>query len=248
MNVFEGPDDNPMDVLFFDINRDGILDALVSERWDRSYGGFHGNDWCLYQFKNGEWQQNPLKEINGDNYDRSNEVFAKVDDFYCLTRDGQKPKLVFVFSASRKETDGIMFYNEACEVTIDSDGYLKTIPIPELSGTVLAPYPEDDDSIGTLDVGDEYKALTKLLVPLSVESFYPQEKNEGENAQPVATADAGIGQHASPPNREEKSEIRNGESETTTQKSIHRLWLYVGIVLCVFCTVFFFLRKRFSKN
>ena len=197
----------------------------------------------LFQFKNGEWDQTPLKK------DPSNDVFADVDGFYSLTRDRQKPKLVSLHSAYCKATDGRTESQDfAHEITIDGEGYLKTIPIPELS----LQYIFDEEMEKPEDVyrrqSPEIQEMRKLLVPLSIESFDPPpEKSGDENAQPAATADAGIGQNASPPNRDEKSEIRNENLETKEPAKANHFWLYAGAIL-LFSVVFCFLRKRFSAR
>ena len=257
LSVFERPENDPVDVLFFDINHDGIPDALVSERFDKSFGGNHGNLWYLYRFENGEWQYK-FKKIDED-IDGYNNVYARGDDFYSLTMDGQKPKLVLVYTSHNNEGYGWLQDDSAHEITIDEDGYLKAIPIPELTTQYLSPYegselppfdvlPPHLKNIVTNIPSQASIEMGKLLVPLSIESFYPQKKNEDGKSPPVATAGKEDVAQVSPSNHEgeEKLGMRN-EELGIEKEGANRLWLYAGVVFLL-ATAFYFLRKRFSKN
>ena len=249
LNTFERSENVPIDVLFFDINYDGVPDALLSYREEQRSSGRRGNGWDLFRFKNGEWERSPFKKMDDGSFDPSNDVCARGDDFYSLTEDGQKPKLVLVYSWNEKKDNGVMHYDKAYKITIDDEGYLKTIPIPELTVEGLYPYEGDEDAFSFPDFGPEYAMLAKRLVPLSIESFYPQKKNEDGKPPPVATAEQeGVAQ-VSPSSHEgeEKLGMRNEELGIGEKKETNHLWLYAGVVFLL-VTAFYFLRKRFSKN
>ena len=163
-----------LNVLFFDINRDGTPDALKSFREDTCGGGCHGNGWSYYLFKDGEWQYGPFREDDDPN-DEYNDVFARGDDFYSLAVEGEKPKLVLIYTSFGRTDDGRRACaDHACEVTIDGDGYLKTIPIPELSGTGLIGSDGDENPPVEEPPSQETLAMRKRLTFLSIETFLPQ--------------------------------------------------------------------------
>ena len=238
VSPFDGFPNVPIDILFFDINHDGIPDALVSHRFDTDAGGCHGNDWSLYRFENGEWNQSPFKETNDDNWSNYNSVFARGNDFYTLTEDGQKPKLFLIYFSRCRQLDGEMeFSQDGHEITIDNEGYLKTIPIPALSTNYV---PREDEAGYWLETTEMQKKLT----PLSIETVHVQRKNEDEKAQPVATAE-----EENSGTRNEKSEIKKPTvtgtgNEPEQQKETNRLWLYLALALGGLCAVFYFLRKK----
>jgi len=244
LSPLQGFPNAPIDVLFFDINHDGIPDALVSYRFDTDAGGCHGNGWSLFRFENGEWNQSPFKETDDDNWKSYNSVFARGDDFYSLTEDGQKPKLFLVYSYYDRNSlkEGTEVSQDGYEITIDNEGYLKSIPIPALTTNYFPRYDEENDAflMETTEMQDK-------LVPLSIESFYPQKKNEDGKSPPVATAEQeGVAQ-VSPSNREEKLGIRNEELGIEKQEAPSRLWLYVGVIFFL-SAVFYALRRKFFRN
>ena len=267
LNTFERPENIPIDVLFFDINHDGIPDALLSYREEQRGGGSRGNLWALFQFKNGEWERNPLKETDDDNWSSYNSVFARGDDFYSLTMDGQKPKLVLVFSSSLNEGYGWLHDNTACEITIDSEGYLKTIPIPELTNESLVPHegnelppfdvlPPHLQSLVTNIPSQASIEMRKLLVPLSREVFYLPKPEDGKSPT-VATAGQEGRAQASPPSRANvaAASLPSAEDETQRLEAVatidtppNRLWLYLAILPIILATGFYFLRRKFARN
>ncbi|MCL1920798.1 MAG: hypothetical protein FWG50_06925, partial [Kiritimatiellaeota bacterium] len=181
LKTFKGSGDNPIDVLFFDINHDGLPDALVSERVDKSAGGCHGNLWYLYRFENGEWQYMFKEDGDPDSY---NSVSARVDGFYSLTEEGQKPKLflVYEFYARNYPTADTEVHQNGYEIAIDNEGYLKAIPVPELTTNYFPRYDEELDAVwmATTEMQDK-------LVPLAIETFDPREAQKpDEKKQAVA--------------------------------------------------------------
>ena len=238
----EGP---PIDVLFFDINGDGIPEALMSFRVSLRVGGCHGNDWLYHHFKDGKWQTGPLKEENELWYD-PNVIFARGDDFFSLAMDGQKPKLVHIYTSYGWTSKGKGHTDHASEVSIDSDGYLTTIPIPELSGE----YHDGDDG----DFPDqeppspESLAMEKRLTHLSIETYLPQKKPwEGEYAAFVAKEEA----EGQPAVAREKTPdaVTPTDAQHETQDAVpipsssHR-WLYLVLSFGILCATVYFMRKK----
>ena len=251
-NVLEEFPDNPFVwVLFFDIDHDGIPDALATYRGhDYTGSGGGGATWYYYRFKDGKWQTGPLREIEDGVIDPNTTGASLHGGFFSLTREGQKPTLVACFDDHYKTEGGIDFGLYAHELTIDSNGYLRNTHIPELTAKGFAPYDEHGRDYVLPDLGPEYDALQERLVPLSIKMFHPQEKSEGEKKQPVATTEAGGEQDAPSPNGEEQLGVRGDElqieekSDAEGQSKASHFWLYAGIALCVLCAVFYFLRKK----
>jgi len=241
--------DVPIDVLFFDINHDGIPDALVSYREDQCGGGCHGNDWDLWQYKDGEWQKSPYKKLDEYTYDPSNSVYARGDDFYSLTQDGQKPKLILAYTSVYKDWEDDLlvfkFRQSACEITIDDEGYLKTIPIPELTVDVEATQNEAENVLVIPDLGEEYDALNKLLVPLSIETSFLHNPKDGKPPPAVTAEQEGVAQVSSSTREgEEKLGIGDKESRIEKQETPNRLWLYLTILPCILVILYLMWRKK----
>ena len=170
--------DAPIAVLFFDINHDGILEALGSLQEDIASGGCHGNGWYLYRFKNGKWQQSLLPNGNDPSYDP---VFARGDDFFSLTEKGQKPKLILVYSAYGRTLNDPTYdwdiSHIAWEITMDGGGYLKTIPIPELTTNIFGIFNVDKEYI---ECDWQPPEIYKKLVPLPLGVPQPLQDDEGK--------------------------------------------------------------------
>ena len=252
---YETVKDTPIDFLFFDIDHDGVVDALVSWRDHRSGTGGVGNGWALYRFENGEWIQSPFKKMDDGSCDPSNDVFGRFDSFHSLTRDGQPPKLICVFKFYSKEFDGMRIMEYAHEVTIDGEGYLKAIPVPELMMEYDAPYDETKGDYIFPDLGDDYYALKKQLVPLPTETVIPNEAQKPDTDTPATagvSADEDDKANVSLPTPSGKSEtknpaVTNADGKGEEQGSPPNRWPYLAI-LPLILAVFYFLRKKFSKN
>jgi len=232
----EGP---AIDVLFFDINHDGIPEALISARENIYGGGARGNDWILHQFKDGEWQMTPPYKTD-DEYPIAplNCVFARGDDFFSLIRKGENPKLALIYSWESKEDEGIKYSQDACEITMDAEGFLKTIPIPELTSEYVVVWDDIDNDRWPESPKFEYE-----LVPLQTEAFLsPGENKYRERRQreidgdlpPVITAEVQDGSGGIP-----------AVATLPTAGDRRYLWLYVAIALAL-CGVFYFVRKKTS--
>jgi hypothetical protein len=231
----------PMDVLFFDINNDGIPEALVSERefqrrnWE--------NNWHLHRFKDGEWRLG-LFVKDEDLFGDGNCVSAKDDDFFSLTEAGQKSKLILINSDGWKIFDNPAFDYEytqdAYEIIIDDEGYLEKKPIPELTRHCFGKYNEDKDAY---ELNLDLPEISKKLVPLSTEAFYPQEKDVGKEA--TAVADVQESKPASPSQVKGKKTVGGavaGQDEAVSLPS--HLWLYVCILLGALGAVLYFVRRK----
>ncbi|MCL1920942.1 MAG: hypothetical protein FWG50_07670 [Kiritimatiellaeota bacterium] len=257
MKGFSLFENQPVDILFFDINHDGILDALVSFRMDKSYGGCHGNDWMLFRFENGEWEQSPFKNMPDGSLDPSGDVWARGDDFYSLTRDGQPPKLVLIYSGSSNVGYGIHQGHDAHEITIDDEGYLKTIPIPELTTQELVPHdggelppldvlpPNLKDivtNIPSREVLEKRREMSNRLVPLSIESFDPREAQKPDEKK-QAVADDSEGRAAA--NREIRDEESGMEGERPREPNAPAgRWLYLAALPLVLAVLYFMRRRK----
>ena len=119
----EFSEDPYLSVLLFDIDHDGIPEALVTYRlWNTSGSGYNGWDWAGYKFKNGRWQ-----EAGGDMIESS------WDGFRVLTEAGQKPKLLASTISLKKgddiEDDEVL--SAVYHVTLDDAGHFKAIPLPD---------------------------------------------------------------------------------------------------------------------
>ena len=125
----EWPGDPYVGVLFFDIDNDGIPEALVTYRlWDLSGTGYNGWNWTGYVFKDGQWQT-----AGGD------DVSSAWDGFHVLTEEGTKPKLIAstisLKKGDDKEDDEVS--SDVFHVTLDREGRFKVIPLPDF--TVKSP-------------------------------------------------------------------------------------------------------------
>ena len=191
------PDDPTLRVIFFTA-QDDIPWALVTSK-DHMYRD--GCTWHDYVFKDGQWQRGPTKisEITYTNpvtgvasgpVDPSNCLIeAGMDEFYIWTEKGQKPKFVVIHDHGWRggifkdddPTTGIFVDVEeyylatrtAKHITIDPEGYLKTIPIPELSFEKRRFEYDDGDDI------KDYPTLqletpTYKLEPIQVQTFSPK--------------------------------------------------------------------------
>ena len=142
--VKEFPEDPFIKLVLFDVDYDGIPEALVTYK-----GAFYnrmGFIWMGQKLKDGKWH-----EMGGDIVD------AFLPDFYTLTEEGQKPKLIVVCVN--------MEVTQVYHITSDEEGNLKKIPMPE--------YEISDDT-------DDGIPCTKPKTPngklerIQVETLYPK--------------------------------------------------------------------------
>jgi len=142
--VKEFPADPYIKVVLFDIDDDGVLEALVA--YEGSFYNRMGFGWFGYRYKNGKWQR-----MEGDIVD------AFLPDFYTLTEEKQKPKLIVVCVN--------MEVTQVYHITSDEEGNPKKVPMPE--------YEISDDT-------DDGIPCTKPKTPngklerIQVETLYPK--------------------------------------------------------------------------
>ena len=122
--------------VFFEANKDGIPRALMTYPLCMSR---YGCCWDAYYYKDGRWQASPIRFLEEEHhFDPGSSVDAKLDDFYILTEEGQEPKFISIFEGERyvgddKTESGLAMYREAFHLTVDAEGYLKKVPIPEFT-------------------------------------------------------------------------------------------------------------------
>jgi len=105
----EYPEDPHIMVFLFDVDNDGVPEAFVTYKGD-FYNGM-GCIWNVYKYKDGKWRWTQW------------DVQAFTCDFYSLTEEGQKPKLVVVCVNMEER--------QVYHITSDKEGNLKKIPMPE---------------------------------------------------------------------------------------------------------------------
>ena len=96
------PDYVPSMLAIFFTHRDDIPRAIVTSWMQRHPTGLY--DWRYYYFQDNQWRKSPSGEF----------YFVHPMDFYILTEEGQKSKLILGNS----------------HITVDKDGKLKLVPIP----------------------------------------------------------------------------------------------------------------------
>ena len=131
--------------VFFELNQDGVPRAFTTYPMRMGKGG---HIWDPYYYKDGRWQLGPAW-IDDKN---DNHVYARENDFYILTEEGEKPKFIVVADYGYDGIDNsYIAQREAYHISIDSKGYLEKIPMPEFSfretsfkfdGVDIIDYPE----------------------------------------------------------------------------------------------------------
>ena len=120
-------------VLLFDIDHDGIPEALVTYWvWNTGGSGYRGRTWVGYQFKDGRWKKDV--DMQSEDVDmqevEDHLIGASCDGFYVLTEKGKKPKLIASSTSVGKDLEGSHLSRNAYHVTIDAKGYIRAIPFP----------------------------------------------------------------------------------------------------------------------
>ena len=179
---FENPE---MYFLFLETGWDGIprVIAKLDDFRDQGY-------WDSFDFKDGRWQKRPIRLIDGWRPDPSGYFDCNSDGFYMLTEKGQKPQLVAIHVWQRYADvpTGMATCQEAFYITIDDEGSLKTIPIPEFT---LMDVDDDSEepSLGPFP-RIKLKSPNDKLEPVQVETFHPKGfENESEEDTPCLTRD-----------------------------------------------------------
>ena len=165
-------DHYPLEVyaVFFEANGDGIPRALTTYPLQM---GRYSCAWDAYYYKDGQWQASPRRIFNNEEvyWDPNCYVEANLDEFYILTEEGQEPKFISIHDGERyvgynKTKSGLTMYREAFHITIDSEGYMKKIPIPELSLMNI-----DGKSYSRIKL----KSPNDKLEPVQAQRFPPKE-------------------------------------------------------------------------
>ena len=154
--------------VFFEANKDGIPRALTTYplRMDR-----YCCAWDAYYYKDGRWQASPIRFLEEEHhFDPGNYVEAGLDEFYILTEEGQEPKFISIHEGERyvgydKTESGLATCREVFHLTVDVEGYLKKIPIPELSVSA-----EDEKGYSRM----ELKSPNDKLEPVQAQRFPPE--------------------------------------------------------------------------
>jgi len=162
-------------VIFFEANQNGIPRALTTHTIH-----VHRNSctWDSYYFKEGRWQQSPIKCIDGYMVDPSCYVEACPEQFYILTEEGKEPKLiafniVYGMYEWNGHTETVTIAQQAYHITIDPEGYLKAIRMPELEGewTFDRSYHESNNTEFPII---KLKSPNDTLKPVLVQTFAPK--------------------------------------------------------------------------
>ena len=186
-----------LSAFFFDTHQGGIPRALVEGFGDSDRSG---GSWELYSFRNGQWQRPPLKLVDGTFVDSSckdvqydeiakwtDDVWAYPWDFYTFTEYGQPPRLLTIYIGGLADWDyGNAYIRNADNITIDSEGYLKVIPMRNFRKKFTVVY-ED----GTARI--ILKSPKDKLERVQVQTFNSKEQASGssestkESENPVLT-------------------------------------------------------------
>ena len=156
--VEEFPQDPYIGAVFVYI--DGVPIAVATCA-GQNYFAYKQSGWDVYRFKNGKWQK-----VEGF-------IVAQFGDFYVLVEEGQKPKLVVismewerVWDKEEGYTGEAIVSRVAYQITIDKNGELKTISMPEFEFKNYSSY-ADLPAI-------KLKSPKDKLNPIKVETFYPK--------------------------------------------------------------------------
>ena len=114
-------------VLFFDLNNDGVLDALVGYCTEAQRGDGKVYRWTAYQYKDGEWQCGEDQGDGGIGFITFDNQFHF---FHILTTQGQKPKLIWAAESLPIENYILVGTLTTQQVVINDDGYLRRHPLP----------------------------------------------------------------------------------------------------------------------
>ena len=131
-----------MYAIFFEANKDGIPRALVTFPPNMHKTG---ELWYEYIFTNGKWNyassratkesdEKYGKNPDGTDFDPYESIECDMESFAIYTEENKEPKFIFfkLFGDWKKYDVGIVVYSRrAFEITTDSEGYLKMVPMSE---------------------------------------------------------------------------------------------------------------------
>jgi hypothetical protein len=177
--TLEGTPDKPtVYAIFFKIHDDIPRVLVTGGEWlsRRSHG------WEYYCFMDGQWQKGSKRIVfnMGPYVEPSVFIEAGFYDFYMLTEEGSKPKFVVITKNSfstigkRGEEDICIIEarREAHHITLDAEGYLITIPIPDFTIRLQKIYEDEFDYNEFFKI--ELKSPNDKLEPVNIEVFNPR--------------------------------------------------------------------------
>ena len=138
---FPDKDSYHLSAIFFEANPDGVQRALVEGFGDSDRSG---GSWEHYVFTEGRWHRTPIKLSDGSLFHTDSGKDCPIDDhakwddfvwaypwdFYTFTEHGQPPRLLTIYRGGLADWDyGNAYIRNADNITIDSEGYLKVMPM-----------------------------------------------------------------------------------------------------------------------
>ena len=175
--IMEAPYYQPKLVaIFFEANQDGIPRALTTypERMDRM-----SCLWFAHYFKDGRWLPSPVRKYEEDGLtfiDPTSYLEVRPNEFYILKEQGQKPKFIAIhvrYNRVARKTIEMIITQEAYHITIDPEGYLKTIRMPEFEGEWE--FEDDEYRLITFPI-IKLKSPEDKLEPVEAQTFIPAEQ------------------------------------------------------------------------
>jgi len=120
--IYSHPDNPMIEVLFFDINGDGVKEAIATSNNATNLEDNRGVKWDILALTKDGWER--VKEIDNQESSRSLSgwLFANNFEFFELTEDGKPSQLVVIHDGRR-----------ATKIIIDEDGYLSLKRFPSLN-------------------------------------------------------------------------------------------------------------------
>ena len=163
--------------VFFKANYDGIPRALVTYPVYMNEHG--GHCWFAYYFKDGRWRSGSARYDYAARMDDFNNYIDGVGlrGFYILTEEGQEPKFIAIDEDGYKDhdyvekTDFYVAWRKLYYITINPEGYLKTMLIPELSFEKTR-FNMEDENVENYPKF-ELKSPNDKLEPVSYQMFGP---------------------------------------------------------------------------
>lgn len=116
-------------VLFFDIDFDGIEEAIAT---DREQFGETGYSWNIFQLKNGTWSAAKIRKINETMVDPVSGIFARTEEFYSLALIKKPLGLVVIHKDYDKLIPDGMAKPQGFSILIDQEGFVKTEKLESL--------------------------------------------------------------------------------------------------------------------
>jgi len=178
-------------VLFFDLNNDGVLDALVGYCTEAQRGDGKVYRWTAYQYKDGEWQCGKDQGDGGIGFITFDNQFHF---FHILTTQGQKPKLIWAAESLPIENYILVGTLTTQQVVINDDGYLRRHPLPGIveNGHYYADWCVEDIYSKGL------KPSPYKLEPVPIEKFHVVQRKDTAQEGDTADTDSEYPEYAMP--------------------------------------------------